>query len=67
MSISEGVAFYSHLIEREVVIYGQFALTYWNGEPTRMLTITLITDNLNSVLPVDEHLAEVVQDNYLVL
>ena len=67
MSIIEGIAFYSHLIEREVVIYGQFTLTYWNGEPARMLTITLITDHLNSILPVDEHLAEVMQDNYLVL
>ena len=67
MSIIESVAFYSHLIEGEVMIYGQLTLTYWNGKPARMLTITLITDHLNSVLPVDEHLAEVMQDNYLVL
>ena len=67
MSITECKAFYSHLIEREVMIYGQLSLTYWNGEPARMFTISLITDDLNSVLPVDEHLAEVVQDNYLVL
>ena len=67
MSLSKGIPFNSHLIEREVVIYGQFTLTYWNGEPARMFTIALITDDLNSVLPVDEHLAEVVQDNYLVL
>lgn len=67
VTITEREAFYSHLIEREVMIYGQLPLTYWNGEPARMLRITLITDHLNSVLPVDEHLAEVMQDNYLVL